>query len=190
MSEAAAIVVFFAIITVVAGAVVAALARREIRHLKQELTRKEAELKTMEGLLHASRVAQASVSDAAVRPVRMRDVVVVATASTPPIVAANLLEASGGDTRIEQEILIGFRRSNREDAQRLRSSLDMQDPEAIQRTAHRMKGASRKVGALDLASVCEQLEHASRDREMEKVQQLWPRLFAELERLDRFLDGI
>ena len=111
--------------------------------------------------------------------------------SAPPPLARNALtDISGGDKAIEREILADFRQSAHEDARQLKSGLDSQDANALRSAAHRMKGASRMVGALALASVCEELEHAGRDEDMAKALQLRPRFFAELEKLDDYLQAL
>jgi len=50
----------------------------------------------------------------------------------------------------------------RSDRTELEAALTKQDLPATGRVAHRMKGASRMVGARELAAVCETIEHAAR----------------------------
>ncbi|HVY07494.1 MAG TPA: ATP-binding protein [Burkholderiales bacterium] len=111
--------------------------------------------------------------------------------TTDSLLATGVLaEISGGDKALEREILADFRQSAHQDVRQLKGSLDAQDSDGLRRAAHRMKGASRMVGALDLASVCEALEHAGRDRDMAKAQQLRSNLSAEIERLDEYLQAL
>jgi PAS domain S-box-containing protein len=79
-----------------------------------------------------------------------------------PIDRAVLAELSDGDPETEREILESFRRYNEEDAVKLRKALQSGDLAEVTRAAHRMKGASRTLGASGLAAVCERIEQASR----------------------------
>lgn len=98
-----------------------------------------------------------------------------------------LMEIAGGDQAFLREILADFRQSTHEDARHLKDSLDTGDSIGLRRAAHRMKGASRMVGALDLASVCEALENAAHANDLAKAGELRSHLAAELQRLDHFL---
>jgi hypothetical protein len=53
-----------------------------------------------------------------------------------------------------------------------------------------MKGASRMVGALDLALACEHLEKAAEDNDLAAAVLQRPGLVAEIERLGRYLDKL
>lgn len=97
------------------------------------------------------------------------------------------MEIAGGDQAFLREILADFRQSTHEDARHLKDSLDTGDSIGLRRAAHRMKGASRMVGALDLASVCEALENAAHANDLAKAGELRSHLAAELQRLDHFL---
>jgi PAS domain S-box-containing protein len=114
----------------------------------------------------------------------------VEVGGSAPIVPGKVAEISGGDPAMEREILIDFRTSNREDAQALKRSVDARDPAAIQRMAHRMRGASKLVGAFDLASVCEMIEFAGRNQDTAKALELWPLVHEELQRLDQYLEKL
>ena len=73
-----------------------------------------------------------------------------------------LLAVAGGDTAIERKILADFRRTNDDDASRLRQAIERLDYPTVAIFTHRMQGASRMIGANGLASVCALLENASR----------------------------
>jgi HPt (histidine-containing phosphotransfer) domain-containing protein len=62
------------------------------------------------------------------------------------------------------EILFEFQAQNWLDLEELNASLQLQDIEAVRRGAHRIKGASRMVGAVALESVCEKIEAAAKQK--------------------------
>jgi CheY-like chemotaxis protein/HPt (histidine-containing phosphotransfer) domain-containing protein len=111
-----------------------------------------------------------------------------AEAAGAPIAGHVLAEMSGGDAAFERETLQDYRRSNDADMEQLGQGYEQGDAEAVRRTAHRMKGAARMVGALAMADLCEQAEAAGRNRQWETLQALHPQLVAEAKRLERYLD--
>jgi PAS domain S-box-containing protein len=81
------------------------------------------------------------------------------------------------------DILRAFLEQTRVDCAELDAALAQSDVQASLRTAHRMKGASRMVGAHPLARACEALEHALRRGELgdaRMVQEASQRLHAQL----------
>ena len=64
------------------------------------------------------------------------------------------------------EMLQAFSLQNRGDIADLHTALKAGDPAAVARVAHRIKGASRMVGAVELASVCANIEAAARRGDM------------------------
>jgi PAS domain S-box-containing protein len=81
---------------------------------------------------------------------------------------------SGGDAAMEREILRDFRRINEADAVALKQAVEQGDLSTIRRASHRIKGASRMVGAGGLAAVCDRLERASTTGD-------WPAIRADLD---------
>ena len=79
-------------------------------------------------------------------------------------------ELSGGDTNAERELLLQFRRYNEDDLRDLRSAIASDALDAVARAAHRIKGASRSVGALDLAELCDRIEMAARAKDRRALQ--------------------
>jgi HPt (histidine-containing phosphotransfer) domain-containing protein len=57
------------------------------------------------------------------------------------------------------ELLLEFQTQNRLDVQDLQAALRSGIHETIRRAAHRIKGASRMVGAHDLEAICADIEH-------------------------------
>ncbi|HZF19908.1 MAG TPA: transporter substrate-binding domain-containing protein [Burkholderiales bacterium] len=100
-----------------------------------------------------------------------------------PIDRSKLAEISGGDTAMERDILVDFRGVNEGDAAMLREALEKRDIALVTHASHRIKGASRTVGATTLAEVCERIERASRAND-------WGTIAANRDALDRELDRL
>ncbi len=99
-----------------------------------------------------------------------------------------LEEMSGGDAVVERSILLSFREANDVDAAQLEQAVIDQDPLRVTRAAHRISGASKMIGALGLAAVCERIEHAGRavdwtsiDADMDSLQHECRRLNTQLD---------
>jgi signal transduction histidine kinase/DNA-binding NarL/FixJ family response regulator len=109
---------------------------------------------------------------------------------SPPIDRSKLAELSGGDEQLEREILADFRKACAADAAELAAAVDNANQEQVTRVAHRMKGASRMVGALALASVCRRIEVASRAGDTASIGAEKAPFRREAERLADFLDRL
>ena len=68
---------------------------------------------------------------------------------------------SGGDAAAERQMLADFRRVNDDDAAMLMLAVDRRDIARVTNASERIGGASRTIGAMALAAVCERLERAS-----------------------------
>ena len=104
-----------------------------------------------------------------------------------PLQPGPLAEISGGDKALEREILQDYGKSNVADAQLLHDAFEKRDAEGVRRIAHRMKGASRMVGAEALALLCERMEQGGHEKRWDELIRIRPRLDEELQRLSRFL---
>lgn len=107
-----------------------------------------------------------------------------------PVDPTLLDEISGDDRELAREILRDFRLSNDVDAHHIQQAIDDSNSKALSRAAHRIKGASRLVGAHPLARACERLERAGRSEGwgeifagLEEFRQEQERLHAYIERL-------
>ncbi|HTW54300.1 MAG TPA: ATP-binding protein [Stellaceae bacterium] len=116
------------------------------------------------------------------------EVATAADDSEPPLDRDKLAELSGGDERLEREILADFRQAADTDAAELTAAIDSADQEQITRAAHRLKGASGMIGALPLAAICSRIETASRAGDAAAVAAEIAPLQREVERLAAFLD--
>jgi CheY-like chemotaxis protein len=116
--------------------------------------------------------------------------VATANCASLPLDRTKLAELSGGDEQTEREILADFRTTAGDDAAALAAALERADRNQITRISHRMKGASRMVGALALAAICEQMEAASRADDAAAIAAQSGALRREVERLQEFLDQL
>jgi signal transduction histidine kinase/HPt (histidine-containing phosphotransfer) domain-containing protein len=105
-----------------------------------------------------------------------------------PLDRSALANLTGGDVRAEREILIEFRRVNEEDAAMLRRAVDKSDLAAVATASHRIKGASKMIGATALAGACERLERASSASDWESVVATMDVFGHELERLNTYCE--
>ena len=106
-----------------------------------------------------------------------------------PIDASVLEEVCAGDAAMEREFLTRFHACNEDDVKLLlRAIADPQWPE-VASISHRMKGASRTVGATPLAVACEAIELAARAGDAGAVTAGMAPFGAELERLNQYLRG-
>ena len=101
-----------------------------------------------------------------------------------------LAEISGGDLNVERSILSGFRLANDTDAAALARAVRDQDSIQVIRAAHRISGASKMVGALGLANICERIEYAGRAGDWTAISAETDALQRERQRLNIYLDSI
>jgi len=113
-----------------------------------------------------------------------------AESATSPIDRSVLADISGGNAATEREILIDFRRVNDEDAAMLKRAVTISDNPQIIRATHRIKGASKIIGALGLAGVCDRIEHASRANDWASVRAGMTKFQKEWARLNAYLDAM
>jgi HPt (histidine-containing phosphotransfer) domain-containing protein len=107
-----------------------------------------------------------------------------------PVDRSVLDEISGGDVAAERHILTEFRRFNDEDAAMLQRAVADGDTGQVTHGAHRIKGASRTIGATGLAAVCEHLEHAGRAHDWEAITVHMVAFQRELECVNAYFDAI
>jgi CheY-like chemotaxis protein len=109
-----------------------------------------------------------------------------------PVDRSVLAAICGGDAAAELEMLAEFRRVNDADAARLKLAVDKRDVPELTLASNRIKDASRTVGAIALAAVCERLERASGTRgptDWKAIEAHMGAYRRELERLNSCLDS-
>lgn len=107
-----------------------------------------------------------------------------ATAVDPSVLAA----ISGGDAAAEREMLTDFRRVNDDDAAMLKVAVDKHDIPQVTIASDRIMGASRTVGAMALAAVCERLERASGIGDWKAIEADMRAFQRELERVNSYCE--
>lgn len=112
-----------------------------------------------------------------------------AAASAGPIDQALLTATCGGDASMVGEVLAAFRRTCEDDSAGLRQAVAVDDVAQVTQFAHRMAGASKMVGALAFATVCESLERASRSGDWKAVIAGMPGFEQERMRLAVYFEG-
>ena len=123
-------------------------------------------------------------------PAPLAAVVRLPVAAVSPIDAATLAEISGGEPDFEREILARFRQHNAEDANLLMNAVEKGDLEEVTTAAHRIKGASKTIGALGLAAVADRIERAGRDNDWTAIKWTMEPLRSELERLEAHIETL
>jgi HPt (histidine-containing phosphotransfer) domain-containing protein len=142
----------------------------------------------------------AGMDDYLAKPAELKDLLrkldqwlpipVTANAAAAPLERSVLAAISGGDAHAERGILINFRRANDEDAATLEQAVAQGDIPLVMRATHRIKGASRVVGAMELASVCERIERASRGNDWSTVKSHMGAFQREWTRLNTYFDAL
>jgi signal transduction histidine kinase/DNA-binding response OmpR family regulator len=107
---------------------------------------------------------------------------------TAPLDRSALASLTGGDVAAEREILMDFRRVNAQDAAMLKCAVDGSNILEVTTAAHRIKGASKMIGATGLAAVCECLERASRAGDWLMVRANMGAFEHEVERLNHYCE--
>ncbi|WP_174873101.1 ATP-binding protein [Vogesella oryzae] len=120
----------------------------------------------------------------------------VATASAPapdmesqPLDRSVLAVYSSGDWSVERDILDDFLHGNDEDMAALQQAVSEANPERIVWAAHRIKGASRMVGANRLGEAAAALEAAAHAGDQSQMAAAWPALQQSLQQLRDWLQA-
>jgi response regulator RpfG family c-di-GMP phosphodiesterase len=112
------------------------------------------------------------------------------TSDVAPVDPSALAAISCGDLATEREILMDFRRVNDQDAAMLERAVATSDTPQVTRATHRILGASRTVGALTLAGICERIERASRANDWTTIAAGMEAFHHESIRLNAYFDAL
>jgi len=107
-----------------------------------------------------------------------------------PLDRSVLASITNGNETSERDILLDFRRVNDGDALALRHAVSRGDHALVTQVAHRIRGASKMVGADRLAQACERIEAASRAFSRERVEAEMEAFQVEMQRLNSHLDRL
>ncbi|MFC3532981.1 ATP-binding protein [Vogesella facilis] len=94
---------------------------------------------------------------------------------------------SSGDWAVERDILADFLHGNDDDMAALQQAVTAANPERIAWAAHRIKGASRMVGASLLAEAAAALESAAHSGDQAQLDAGWPALQHSLQQFKDWL---
>ena len=97
---------------------------------------------------------------------------------------------AGGDADLEREVFAEFLRVNREDVAALQRAFEGRDLALVTQAAHRIKGATKTIGALDLAQVCSRIEMAARANDWATIAAHQDAFQREAERLNAYLEAL
>ena len=102
----------------------------------------------------------------------------------------DVLRASFGDSETIKRILQSYFVSHCEDRAQLARAIEERDHGAVERIAHRMKGAARIVGAGPHAQWCSDMEKAGHGGDAARTEELWRRFAAIDNELKENIDAI
>lgn len=103
-----------------------------------------------------------------------------------PIDHVLLARMSSGDAELEREIFKEFQRATDDDAQSLAQAVTDRDSAQVKSLAHLIKGASAMVGATQLSTICERIEHANHRGDWHTVVASLTDFHQEVERLNHY----
>ncbi|RTL02819.1 MAG: response regulator, partial [Neisseriaceae bacterium] len=85
------------------------------------------------------------------------------------------------------EVIALFRQTEQASVQELQQQLASGDWENVGRSAHKLKGLCRQIGANDVGGLCEQLEKAGKSQDATQCQQLTPGVIQAVQALSSLL---
>ena len=91
---------------------------------------------------------------------------------------------------MERDIILSFHRFNVEDVATLERAVKKVDIELLSHASHRIKGASRTVGAMGLADVSERIEQAARAKDWQGIKANLDAFYREIDRLNEYVEGL
>ncbi len=113
-----------------------------------------------------------------------------ASNSNSPLDPQALAAVVGYDSQAQNRILSRFRDAHPIDADQLVQAFDSGDISKVASCAHRIKGASKTIGAVDLGALCEKIESAARSGDGDQADRLRPDFLRESARLRSFLAAL
>jgi signal transduction histidine kinase/CheY-like chemotaxis protein len=111
------------------------------------------------------------------------------TEDHPPVEPATLAGISLGDEAVARDILRRFQSFNRRDAASLHEAYAQRDTAAVVAACHRIKGATRTIGALALAAACERIDSSCRGGDWSGAADGMKSFDRELDRLNTYIDS-
>jgi signal transduction histidine kinase/DNA-binding response OmpR family regulator len=109
--------------------------------------------------------------------------------TVPVIDRAVLASMTASDGEVERQVMADFQEVSMQDEQELLHAYERGDVQTVARIAHRIKGASRMVGAVVLAEACESLERLALAQDCGDLSRAMQRLRDELHRVGAYIAG-
>jgi signal transduction histidine kinase/CheY-like chemotaxis protein len=106
-----------------------------------------------------------------------------------PVEPAALAGISLGNEAVARDILRRFQSFNQRDAALLHEAYSQWDTAAVVVACHRIKGATRTIGALALAEACERIESSGRGGDWSGAGDAMKSFARELDRLNTYIDS-
>jgi signal transduction histidine kinase/CheY-like chemotaxis protein/HPt (histidine-containing phosphotransfer) domain-containing protein len=104
-----------------------------------------------------------------------------------PVDASVLAESAVRGAEMRREAFARFQESNEADVGSLLGAIERRDTRQVTQAAHRIRGASRSLGAKPLAEVCQRIEVAARSKDWTAIIANRDALVREVGRLNAFL---
>ncbi|HOP18107.1 MAG TPA: Hpt domain-containing protein, partial [Gammaproteobacteria bacterium] len=101
-----------------------------------------------------------------------------------------LRELVGDDPAIIRQLLQSYLDASRGYADELQTANTADDITVVGAIAHKLKSASRAVGALSLGDLCADLENAAKSGDMQDVQAKVPEFMATFDAVDKALEQL
>jgi len=142
----------------------------------------------------AERCLAGGMDDYLAKPVELAALLVKLDAWLPlpdrasPVDAAALVASSVRTAALRAEAFARFREANDADVDALLASIEARDIAGVTQAAHRIKGASRSLGARPLAEVCQRMEVAARSRDWTAIIANRDAFQREVGRLNTYLE--
>ena len=143
----------------------------------------------------AEKCFAAGMDDYLAKPVELARLAVklrqwLANPRVMPVMDESALAEIAVGAAMRREVLADFRRYNDADALALEVAIEAGDLPKVTRAAHRIKGATRTVGAEALAAVVERIERSSRAGDWSATTLQMDAFRRELDRLNAHIDSL
>ena len=109
------------------------------------------------------------------------------SAKAPPLDIAVLEEFVGRDPDVIREFLRAFWMSTSKTADELTAACEVKDGSLVADLAHKLKSPARSVGALRLASLCDEIQSAAAASDFGSIQSLLPQFVAEKANVEEYM---
>ncbi len=87
-------------------------------------------------------------------------------------------------------LVSAFEQDNRKHIDSIEQLIDNDEAEQVSRQVHSIKGASSNLGALELASVCQQLEAQAKAGDLSNAKELLSQIKVEFEKAIKVLQSV